>query len=46
MQNELSERQSKRTPGGREEGREETEEECPNRKQRKIVAIYATNRKR
>lgn len=46
MQNELSERQSKRTPGGREEGREETEEERPNRKQRKIVAIYATNRKR
>lgn len=31
MQNELNERQSKRTPGGREEGREESEVESPNR---------------
>lgn len=46
MQNELNERQSKRTPGGGEEGREGSEVERPNRKQRKIVAIYATNRKR
>lgn len=46
MQNELNERQSKRTPGGREEDQEGSEVESPNRKQRKIVAIYATNRKR
>lgn len=47
MQNELNERQSKRTlVGGGEEGREGREVESPNRKQRKIVAIYATNRKR